>query len=440
MLVKQEQLNPSEVELRIEIEAEQVNRAVDSTYTDLGKLTNIPGFRKGKAPRAVLERFLDEEKVKDRAADKLLQKAYLEALEETKLEPYAPANVEVVKFEIGEPLVFKAKVPLPPKVELGPYTGIEVERKLQPVTDKDVEDEINGLLERHAEYPEITDRPARKGDVVRIETRAEEEPEEEAKRNVAMIGDNLPEFDEGLTGMNPGEEKVIEVTYPEDYAQEELRGKTVPIHLMLHEIHEKKLPELTDEWVKGIVGGKQEEGAEPAADAVDTVDKLRNTIKTEMEKAAQKDADAGVQNEILHKIVEGSQTDFPQVMVDDVVNEHLEEMLENLKKRKLTLEDYLKYKEITFEDLRAQYEEEARHELRTMLVLREITDKEGVKVEEDDIMAEMEIMAEKNKVPVETIRAYVDKTKSMPSVRNRILTKKLMDFLVHASNIKNIGN
>ncbi|MCL5105640.1 MAG: trigger factor [Armatimonadetes bacterium] len=440
MLVKQEQLNPSEVELHIEIEAEQVNQAVDRSYVDLGKVVNIPGFRKGKAPKEILERFLDEEKVKDRAADKLLKKAYLEALEESKLEPYAAADVEVVKFEIGEPLVFTAKVPLPPKVELGPYTGIEVERHAQQITEQDIERDLNTLLERHAQYPEITDRPARQGDVVRIETRAENESEEEAKRNVVQIGDNLPDFDSGLTGMSPGEEKVISVSYPEDYASEELRGKTVPINLKLHEIHEKQLPELTDEWVKTSFGGKQEEGAEPSPDAIDTVEKLRETIKTEMEKAAQSAADGEARNAIVHKIIEGSKVDFPQVMVDEIVKEHLEEMIENLKKRKLTLEDYLKYKEISFEDLRSQYEEEAKQELRSMLVLREITDKEDIKVEEDDIRAEMETMAGENGVPVETIRAYVDKTNAMPSVRNRILTKKLMDFLVHASNIKNVGS
>lgn len=438
MLVKQEQLNPCEVELHIEIEAEKVGSAIDRAYIELGKSVNIPGFRKGKAPKAILQQFLGEDMVKERAADSLLQAAYLEALEESGLDPYAPADVDVTKYEVGEPLTFTAKVPLAPKTELGEYKGLKVERKVVAVGDEDVDREIDQIRRRHAKFPEVSDRPAQVGDVVRIETKAANEPDEEPKGNVAKIGENLPDFDNGLTGMNVGEVKVVDVTYPDDFATEELQGKTVPVQIDLKEIREEVLPEVTDEWVKETFAADQPEGTAPE-DIVDTADKLRARIREAMVKASEEAADAQVQNELVGRIVEGSEVCFPQVLLDEGINEHLEELLEGLKKRNLTLEDYLKYKGVTSDELRGDYEERARQELKTRLVLREIVDKESIAVEEEDIEAELMSMAEGNHVPVETIRAYVEKTDNMASVRNRILTKKVMDFLLQSSNIKNVG-
>lgn len=441
MLVKQEQLNPCEVELHIEVEADKVKAAIDKAYSELGKSVNIPGFRKGKAPKQILEQFLDQGRVMERAADGLMTDAYKAALEESKVEPYAIAEVEVEKYEIGEPMIFKAKVPLAPVVELGKYKDLKVERNLQKITDKDVDAEIDSIRKRHASYPEITDRAAQAGDVVRIETKAENEADEEPKSNVAKIGENLPDFDKGLTGMNVGDEKVIKVAYPKDYPTEELAGKTVPVLTKMMEIREEKLPELNDEWVKETFSGKRQEDAESEAelDAVDTVDKLKAKVKEAMLKAAEEAADTEVQNKVVHEAVEGSKVDFPRVMVEEAIDDRIEELNENLKKRKVTMEDYLKYKNTTIEDLRGEYEQESTLEIKTRLVLREIIDKEELKVEEQDIEAELNAMAESNHVPVETIKAYVEKTDGITSVINRILAKKVMDFLVQSSNIKNVG-
>ncbi|MCX6345252.1 MAG: trigger factor [Armatimonadetes bacterium] len=441
MLVKQEELNPCEVALHIDIEVEKVSAAIDKAYIDAGKSVNIPGFRKGKAPKAILQQFLDEDRVKEHAADILLQAAYAEALKESNLEPYAPADVEITKFEIGEPLKFRAKVQLAPKIEIGEYKGIKAERKSAVITAKEVDAELESIRKRHAQYPEA-DRPAQNGDVVRIETKTESNPNEEMKSSVAKIGDNLPDFDKGLVGMTVGEEKVVEINYPKDYANEAIGGKTVPVRIKMTEIREENLPELNDEWVASIFGGGQlEEGqaAEVRPDVVSTVKELKVKIKEAMIKASEEVADDEVRNKIVHKIIEGSQVHFPDVMVEEMVNERVEEVVEGLKKRKVTLEDYLKYKGSTYKELREEFAVEARHDLKTRLVLREIVDKENLNVVENDIEAELAIMAESNQVPVETIRAYVEKTGSMPSVNNRILMKKVMDFLVQSSNINNIG-
>lgn len=439
MLVKQEQVSPCEVELQVEIDVEKVNSVVDATYTELAKVTSVPGFRKGKAPRIVLEQYLDRDKVKNRAADKLVQGAYTEALDETKIEPFAPADVELVSFDIGEPLVFKARVPLPPTVELGEYVGLEAERNVPPVEDEHIEAEINRIRERRAEYIQTTDRPAQQGDSLLVEMLNANEPEAEPKRNVVEVGKNLPSFDQGLVGMSVDEEKAIEVTYPEDYDAEELRGTTVPIRVKLLEINEKKLPELTDEWVKQAFVGEEEEGAEPKPDAVDTVEKLRAKMRETLERAAQDVADSQVRDRLVGMVIENSKVCFPGVMIEEAVDERLEGLLQELKARKVTLDDYLDYIGSSLDDLRAEYEEESRRMLTMTLVFREIRDKENIEVSDGEVEAEIGDMAEERGVPVETMTAYVERTDGASMIRNRVLRKKIVDFLVHASNIKNVG-
>lgn len=439
MQVTQEQVTPCEIDLQIEIEVEKVNKAIDETYKELGKVTNVPGFRKGKAPRVVLENFLDEDKVKERAADRILQPAYKEALEETKIEPWAPADVELVKFEIGEPLVFKARVPLAPKVELGDYVGLEIERDVPEVTEEQIDDEIKRMLERQTQYDPIKDRPLKKGDTAVLELRDESKPDEEPRRQVANLGELLPEFNEGLEGMSVDEEKVIEVTYPEDYQDEELHGRTVSFKVKVVEAYDRKVPELNDEWVKKSFVPEPKEGEEPDPDAVDTVEKLRAKIREAMEKAARDIADTAVENEIVEKIVQNSTVDFPEVMVNERVHSRLDELVEELKKRQLTLDDYIKHTGKSPKELSDEYAEEARAGIKTSLVLHEILEKESLKVEDEEYDKEVEAMAESRNVPVESMKAYIDSTNARDSISHRILHKKVMDFLVHASNIKNVG-
>lgn len=444
MLVKQEQLNACEVELEIQVEAEKVRSAVDDMYSELGKRVNIPGFRKGKAPRAILEQFLDSEEVKERAASRLIRGAYPEALDESKLEPYAPADVELVKMEVGEPMVFKAKVPLPPKVELGDYVGLEIERRVPEVTDEHIDAEITRMLDRQAEYPQITDRAVQEGDVLAVEIKDETKPDEEPRRQVAEVGKNLADFDKGVIGMQTDEEKVIDITYPDDFGDEELRGKTVPLRVKIIEINEKHVPELTDEWVKKTFAPEPEEPqesteAEPEAEKVDTVEKLRARIRASMEKAAVDVADEAVRGSVVQKVVERAEVCFPDVMVEESVDHRMEDLSESLKKRRVTLDSYLDYIGETMDGLRGRYAEESRETLKTILVLREVVNRENIEVKEEDLKAEIEAMAAEQGVPVATINAYLDRTDGRESLRNRVARKKVVDFLVHASNITNVS-
>jgi trigger factor len=442
MLVKQEQLNPCEIELEVEVDVEQVKSAIDSTYEDIAKETTVPGFRKGKAPKVVLQNYLDPEKVKDRAARSLLRNAYSEALEESKLEPYAPADVELVKFDADEPMVFKAKVPLAPKVELGEYVGLEIDRSVHEVTDEEVEKQIDALREREVEWTPVTDRPVQEGDAATVRLAKEDEAEEQPPIRV-VVGDNLPEFDKGLVGLSVDEEKKIEVTYPEDYGAEDLRGETRSWNVTVLSIEAKSLPELTDDWVKQTYGGEDTdetpETERTDTERIDTVEKLRARVRGTMERAAVEAADEAVRDAVVERVIKNSEVCFPEFMVNESVEHRLGELVENLNQRKLTVEDYLKHTNQSAEDLRKRYEEESRNYLDLLLVFREIVDKEKIEVTEEDFDAEIRAAAQERGTTPEAIRAYVEKSESAESIRNRILRKKVVDFLVHASNIKSVG-
>ncbi len=439
MLLKQEQLNPCEVELEIEVSKDNVSKAVDEAYKEFSAVMNIPGFRKGKAPKAILQKYVKEEKLKDRVEDKVIQPAYLEALEETKLEPWGPADVDIINFDINDKLQFKAKVPLAPVVELGDYVGLDVERRQKIIKDEDIDAEIQEFLERSAEYIPVKDRKVENGDYVLVEVLNTDKPDEEPKRNVIKVGESIKDFDNGIVGMSVDEEKVIKVVYPEDYAAEELRGQEVQLKTKIIEINEKHVPELNDEWVKKTFVGDTKTDDMSEEDIVDTVDKLKAKIRNALEKNASDAADSQLRSDLVDTIVKNSKVNFPGVMVRAGVNDRIKGLLDALEQRQLTIDDYLKHIDKTAEDLRGQFEKETSEALTTMLVLNKIKKKEGIKVEEDDIKAEISQIAAERGVPEATINAYLEKTNGLDDLKDRIRRKKVVDFLVNASNIKNVG-
>lgn len=440
MQVTQEQTKPCEVDLRIEIEADVFKSAIDDAYKQLAKTVKVDGFRPGKTPRVVLEKVVGDEAAIERALDKLIQPAYSEALTETKVEPWAQAEIDLEECEIGKPLVFVAKVPLAPKVELGQYVGLEVERNVGAITNDDVDAEILKMRQRQMKFEQITDRPAQLEDTAVLELFDEEEPDAEPKKDVAVIGEALPEFNEALTGMNVGDEKPVAVTYPEDYPKEDLKGKEKSMRVKLVELHKGTLPELTDEWVAEYFAPPADLPEPPAADEiVDTVEKLQAKVRSVLEEQAIESADTQVQDQILDKVIAGSTIDYPDVMVKENVDERLNQLMKRLSDQGITLEAYLQYQNKTVEQLREQYAETADKALKLNLAIYEVVEKENIKVEEADVESEIAKIAEANHLPIESAKAYIDSTGRQKDIQYQLLHKKALDFLVGASNIKNVG-
>ena len=261
MQVTKEPLEPCQVALTIEVGPDKVVQAVDRAYREYAKYVTVPGFRKGKVPLNFVRQRVPESDVRQRAAELLVEPAYNEALKQEEVTPYAPPKLELVQLELTEkPFIFKAVVPLAPQVELGPYTGLEVERPKYVLTDEDVDRQIERMRERAADYP-IAERPVQPGDLVigDVAANVEARPEAAAPRPTMIeIGaeGNIPGFDDQLIGLSAGETTTFTLPYPEDYPEEDLAGQEAEFTVTVKEVRAKEVPPLDDELVKKITNGR----------------------------------------------------------------------------------------------------------------------------------------------------------------------------------------
>ncbi|MDO8681885.1 MAG: trigger factor [Armatimonadota bacterium] len=426
-LKAKEQLEPCKVELNIEVEAGQVAEAINDAYRHLAKRVSIPGFRKGKAPRAILERYIDEGEVKDEAARSLIPPAYAQAITEAEIDPYDFPDVEVVQMEAEQPFVFKATVPLAPKVELGEYTGLTIERMAHVVSDEDVERQINDVRERAAKLEDVTGRPVQKDDVVAVEMQRVDELAEDSKpfTQTVQAGANLPEFDEKLIGMSIDEEGVIDIGYPEDFEDTELAGKTIQIKTKVLGIKERKIPELTDELAKSL--GKE------------SVEELKATMRSGMEDAAANVANRQVESQLIWQIVEKSDIHFPEAMLEHEAQHRLQDLLQRLQEAKIDLTDYLKEMDKSFDQLQDELRSNAERDIKVNLAVFEVAAREKIAVTDEDVEAEIERLANERKVAKASMEAYLDRTEGKSRLSSQILRKKTLVFLVESSNIKDIA-
>ncbi len=411
--------------LNIEVDAEQVARTVKGVYRELAQQVDIPGFRRGKAPQVILERYISPESVRQRAIRELIPAAYAEALKEADLQPFAEPEVEVVKFEKDSPFIFKAKVPLPPKVELGEYKGIEVERPKVEVTDSDVDLQLEQLRGSHATYKPVEDRGIESGDFViaEITSQIEGEANKRSTRSALHVGTNLPDFDNAIMGMKPGERRTFSLTYPADFSDPDLAGKKAEFDVAVESIRIRVLPELNDEFAKEISN-------------FDTLDQLREDIRRRLIEYRNREADREVDSKIVEQIVSRSNICFPEVMVEHEVHHDLEDIEEQVKRQNATIEDYLRQTGQTEEQLLETLREAASRRLRVGLVLGEIANVEGIRVSDEEVDAEIDRIAREEKTTREAVVGFLETQGGTDGLRNRLLNRKIFEFLRSVSNIK----
>lgn len=424
MQVNVEHLDPCTLSLSVEIGAERVGETVKSVYKELSKQVDIPGFRRGKAPQAILERYIPAESVRRRAIERLVKPAYEEALRQASAQPFAEPELEIVQFESDQPFIFKAKVPLPPKVELGEYKGIEVTRQTIKVTDSDVDAELRRLQERHARYDKVEDRGIEAEDYVTgdISSHVEGENKNGPRRTILHIGTNLPEFDASIMGMRPGERRVFSIKYPDDFSDAQLAGKTAEFDVTVESIRVMRLPDLDDEFAKSL--------------GFENLDQLREEVRQQLLDARNRESEATVERKILEEIVSRSNVQFPEVMVDYEVQYDLEEIERQLRQQNMSLAQYLEQTGRSKEQLVEELRQAATRRVRNQLVLGEIARREQITVSDEEIDAEIERIAEERNVSVEAVLGYLDAQGGRESLANRLLNRKLFEFLKSVSHIK----
>lgn len=426
MSAKWEKLEGNQGVLTVEVDAEKVNEGLDEAFKKVVKKVQIPGFRKGKIPRSLFEKRFGVESLYADALDILLPEAYAKAVEETGIEPVDRPEIDVEQIEKGKSLIFTAKVTVKPEVTLGQYKGLEVEKLDDTVTDEDVEQELKRLQERHAELVVKEEGTVENGDTVVIDFEGFVDGEAfeggKAENYSLVIGSGtfIPGFEEQLIGMAAGEEKDIEVTFPEEYHAEQLAGKPAVFKIKLHEIKTKQLPALDDEFAKD------------ADEEVETLDALKEKIKERLTNEKKEEAEAALRDAVVQKATENAQMDIPEVMVKNETDRMIREFEQRLQMQGLNLDLYYQFSGQDEAALREQMKEEAEKRVRVTLTLEAIVKAENIDVTEEEVEKELQEMASLYNLSVDKLKELLG---TLDGLKEDLKMRKAIDFLVENSKV-----
>ncbi len=395
-----EKIETNKYELEIEISAEAFEAAVQAAYLKAKKNINVPGFRKGHAPRKIVEKEYGEGVFYEDALNAILPAEIDTAVSEAGLELVTRPDVEVTEVSKEKGAVVKATCITKPEIEIKDYKGIEVEKSVKTVSDEDVDHEIDHLREKGMRIISVDDRAAQNGDEVVIEfegfkvNRAYVGGKAEKFTLNLVIGQFIPGFEDQIVGHNIGDEFDINVTFPEDYGAKDLAGAPVVFKIKLHEIKAKELPELDDEFVKD-----QSE--------FDTVDELKADIRAKLEEAAKKSCEQEQEGKILDEVIAKVEGEIPEVMFERRVDEMIEELGQRLAPQGISVDMYLQYTGQTIDSLKTMYREQAEKQVKLRLALEKIASLENIEVSDEETEEEFKKMAETYNMEVEQVKSYV---------------------------------
>ena len=412
-------------ELEIEISAEKFEEALQQAYQKAKKNIAIPGFRKGKTPRKLIEKEYGDNVFFEDAVNALYGPEVEGAIAESGLEIVARPDVEVTAISKEDGVKIKATVITKPEVSVKDYKGIEAERTVNAVTDEDVNKRVDALREKNVRIVTVDDRAAEMGDDVVIDF-------EGFKDDVAFEGGKaedftlalgsgqfIPGFEEQIAGHSVGEEFDINVTFPEEYQVEELAGAPAVFKIKLKSISKKELPELDDDMVKDSTD-------------FDTVDEYKADVRKKLEEANEKEADAKVEEKIFDTVIANMTAEIPQVMFDNRVDEMIRELEQRLAPQGISLDLYLQYTGQTIESVRKAYAEQAEKQVKLRLALEQVVADENIEVSEDEINKEFDKLAETYKMDVDQIKMYI----RAEDLKKDIAVGKAVDLIKEAAVIK----
>ncbi len=428
MQVTADQKDPCTVVLDITVDEPQVSRAFDVSFREFSRYVNVPGFRPGKAPRALVERYVDMSRVRQHTLERIIRESYPPAIQEREISPYRDPEFEPTDLEDKKPYTYRAIVALEPKVELGPYKGLTVERPVFNITDADVEERIKSLREDKSRLERVADRGIQDGDVViaehEIKVEGVDEPEP-SRRQLVYIGNNVPGYDENVMGLMPGDERTFDLTYPDDFDIEERSGKRATYSVKIASISAKRLPELTDEFAKDVGG-------------VETVEALRKELRTRLDADAVRVSDEIAEQRIIEKIVQASTIHFPDILVREELRDKLRQLAEDLRRNNMEYNVYLQRLGQTAEQHQARLAAQAAGQIRALLALREIAIAEDLQADAAAVETEFDRMAAEGSVPEETIDEYRGDSHRRLQVANALIQQKLHDFLFGSNKLVDV--
>ncbi len=411
----------------IEIGEDKFEEAIQKAYIKNRHIFNIPGFRKGKVPRKIIEMNYGEGVFYEEALNNLLPEAYDQAIESLELEPVDTPEVDIEQLEKGKPVIIKVDVTVKPEVILGDYKSIEIEKVEYNVTDEDVEKELKTIQEMNARIVDVGDRETKEGDIVNIDFEGYIDGEQfeggTAENQELTLGENtfIEGFEEQLIGKKKGEKVDVKITFPEDYFEESLRGKEALFKVTVNEIKEKELPILDDEFAKDV-------------SEFDTLEEYKQSIREKLEKEAKEKEQVEIENKIVEKLVELSEMDVPEVMIENQIENEVDEFNYRLSMQGLNIEQYLQYTNSTLDDFKEQVRPVVEKKVKADLVLEAVAKVEKLEATDEDVDRELERLAkEYNLEDVEKFKEDMKKG-DLEYLKAGIIRDKTIELLV--SNTK----
>ncbi|MCI7261050.1 MAG: trigger factor [Selenomonas sp.] len=424
MKVTAENGENQQVTLTIEVEAAEVTKAVNKAAKRLANRVNIPGFRKGKAPRIIVERHVGTDALMQEAFDLIAPQAFDNALKEQKIEPVTRPNIDIVTLEDGKDLVFKATVTPRPEVKLGDYKGLKVEKQVAEVKDEDVEKQIKNFQDRQGKMVDAPEGAAvENGDftTLNFEGFVDGTPFEGGKGEDYPLqigsGSFIPGFEDQLVGAKIGEEKEVNVTFPEEYHSKDLAGKAAMFKCTIKSIKRKELPEINDELAKKV-------------SKFDTLDELKADIRKNLEENAERKAENDQKSAAIEQATNNIQVDIPAVMIDNRVTAMIQEMAMRLEQQGMKLEQYLQYAGTDIAKIREDYRETAEKNVKTDLMLEEVAKAEDIKVEAKDLDAEVAAMAAAYGATPQQVQKIIKEQGRIGDLAASVLRKKTAQFII----------
>ena len=420
--------NANEVKLEITIEAEKFEDGIKKVYFQNAKYFNIPGFRKGKAPQAIVEKYYGKEIFYEDAFNDIVPAELEKAVEENNLDVVSRPDIDVKQMEKGKDLIFTAVFQTKPEAILGQYKGIEIPKIEYNVTDKDVEHELSHMQEHNSRLITVEDRPVEKGDTVIIDFEGfvGGKPFEggKAENHELEIGSNtfIPGFEDQIIGMKNDEEKDINVKFPDEYFSKDLAGKDATFKVKLHEIKKKELPTLDDEFAKDV-------------SEFDTLDELKKDIKTKLEEQSAENQKMETEDAVIKEVCKNVKVDIPSGMVELEVEDMLKNIETRLSYQGLKLDQYLKIIGKTEDEIKKEYEPQAKEAITSRLMLEAVIKAEKIEATEDEIVAKMKEMA-KNYGKSEDDEEFLNNKNVRKYIKSGIESEKALDFLVKNAKVK----
>lgn len=422
-----EKAEKSTVKVEITLTAGEWKEAIENAYERTKGKYSLPGFRKGKVPKHLLESTYGEGVFYEEAINYAFPKYYSEVLDkETSIVPISSPDIDIKKIS-EKGITIEAIVPVKPEVKLGEYKGISFKKIEYNVKDEDIEDELKRLQERNSRLVDVKDRAVQDGDTVVIDYSGSVDGVKfeggTAEKQNLVIGSKsfIPGFEDQVIGMNIGDDKDIKVKFPDDYHAEDLKGKEAVFAIKLHEIKKKELPEINDEFIKDSTGAE-------------SVDAYKKETKERLEKQNQSRADREMEDAIVKKISDNATVEIPDALIENQIERMVQETSYRLSYQGLKLEDYLKYTGQTMEKFREGYKTQATEIVKSQLVIEQIIEEEKIDATESEVEEKVAEMAKAQDKPVPDVKKNMN-ARQLDYIKNEIIIKKLFDTLKKENKI-----